>query len=85
VTQFCGQGIHFSPNSPLLCPSPTSCVHYLQTLSSSQNPFLGSQAGKHSAPEAQKKGYTIHPTRPWEQGKAHHLSNDQLPPPRWVI
>lgn len=30
-------------------------LHYLQTLSSSQNPFWGWQAGKHSAPEAQER------------------------------
>ena len=30
-------------------------LHYLQTLSSSQNPFWGWQAGKHSAPGAQER------------------------------
>lgn len=30
-------------------------LHYLQTLSSSQNPFWGWQAGKHSAPETQER------------------------------
>lgn len=37
-------------------------LYYLQTLSSSQNPFWGLQAGKHSAPEIQERLYN-HPAR----------------------
>lgn len=43
-------------------------LYYLQTLSSSQNPFWGLQAGKHSAPEIQERLYD-HPTRPQAKAK----------------
>lgn len=42
------QDLHHGPLDSLL--------HYLQTLSASQNPYSGSQGGSHSAPEKEKKG-----------------------------
>lgn len=52
-------------SSPEFCPAPPNPsppqaasgepLHYLHTLSSSQNPFSGWQAGKHSAPGAQER------------------------------
>lgn len=40
---------------------PNSFLHYLQTLSASQNPYWGSQGGSHSAPEEEKKGTQFTP------------------------
>lgn len=50
-------------------PSPPQAasgepLHYLHTLSSSQNPFSGWQAGKHSAPGAQERlRHSLHEAR----------------------
>lgn len=57
------------PHSSLPRAASGEPLHYLHTLSSSQNPFSGWQAGKHSAPGAQERlRHSLHEAR--QAGKA---------------